>query len=70
MSTFSISKYMVKENIVLLNRLFLSGDIVYIQDYDPVAGRPQLVFSDNKELLGKIESKTYWEIEKKLDELK
>lgn len=70
MSEFSVEKYMAKENIVLLSKLFLCGDIVYIQSYDPVNGRSQKVFSESKELLGEISSKLYWELEKKLDRIK
>ncbi len=66
MSDTIVNEYEVKESFVVLNVLFLRGDRVYIQCYDPVAGRRQSVFSAEKEFLGYISSKTFWDIKKQL----
>lgn len=50
----------------MLDRLFLKGDEIYIQSYDPVSGRPQKVFLTDRTLIGSISSDFYWNLEKKL----
>lgn len=62
----NVSKYTIKENLIMLDRLFLKGDEVFIQSYDPVNGRPQKVFLTDRTLIGSISSDFYWEVEKKL----
>jgi hypothetical protein len=66
----NVSKYDVGNDIIILNRLFLKGDEIYIQSYDPVNGRPQMVFMSDKTLIGKISSDEYCEIEKNLQKEK
>ena len=65
----NVSKYTIKENLIMLDRLFLKGDEVFIQSYDPVSGRPQKVFLPDRTLIGLISSDFYWDVEKKLSYL-
>jgi hypothetical protein len=65
MSEFSVDKHKIMKDIILLERLFLTGDEIYIQSYDPVNGRPQLVFSKNREVLGKLTASLYWDLKTK-----
>lgn len=65
----NVSRYLINENLTLFNVLFLKGDKVFIQSYDPVSGRPQKVFLEDKTFLGTITSDTYWKLEKKMEKL-
>ena len=58
------SKYKTLVDLIILDELFIKGDELYIQDYDPVSGRPQKVFMPDRTLIGTISSDKYWEIEK------
>lgn len=62
----NVTLYEFKSDMILLDRLFLTNDQIYIQSYDPVNGRPQMCFLPDKTLIGKISSDTYWKIEKEL----
>jgi hypothetical protein len=62
----SINEYTVNQMFTLLGNLFLKNDLIYIQSYDPVNGRPQKVFNNKRVFLGEITSKKYWSIEKSL----
>ena len=62
----NVSKYTINENLVILDRLFLKGDEIFIQSYDPVNGRSQNVFLTDRTLIGTISSDLYWKLEKKL----
>ena len=53
----------------MLDRLFLKGDELFIQAYDPVNGRPQKVFLTDRTLIGSISSDFYWDVEKKLSKI-
>lgn len=65
----NVSMYLVKENLIILDRLFLKGDKVFIQSYDPVTGKAQKVFLPDRTLIGSIGSNFYWKLEKKLERL-
>jgi hypothetical protein len=65
----NVSKYTINENLVVLDRLFFKGDEIFIQNYDPVNGRPQKVFLTDRTLIGSISSDLYWRLEKKLSKL-
>ena len=65
----NVSKYTINENLLILDRLFLKGDEIFIQSYDPVNGRPQKVFLTDRTLIGSISSDFYWKLEKKLSKL-
>jgi hypothetical protein len=62
----NVSKYILNKNLVILDRLFLKGDGIFIQSYDPVNGRPHKVFLTDRTLIGSISSDFYWELEKNL----
>lgn len=61
-----VEKYTVESPITILSHLFLDGDIVYIQSYDPVNGRPQKVWTSDREYLGWITSNMFWDINKSI----
>ena len=65
----NVSKYTINKNLLILDRLFLKGDEIFIQSYDPVNGRPQKVFLTDRTFIGSISSDFYWELEKKLSKL-
>lgn len=60
----NVTKYSLNEDVIILDKLFIKGDEIYIQSYDPVNGRPQMVFTAHKNLLGKITSDFYWKLDK------
>ena len=60
---YCVSPYALVD-LIILDELFIKGDELYIQDYDPVNGRPQKVFMPDRTLIGTISSDKYWEIEK------
>ena len=60
----NVGKYLLNKNVIVLGKLLLKGDELYIQNYDPVNGRPQMVFTADKNLLGKITSDFYWDLDK------
>ncbi len=60
----NVDKYLLNKNVIVLGKLLLKGDELYIQSYDPVNGRDQMVFTADKNLLGKITSDFYWDLEK------
>jgi len=62
----NVSKYTITKNLVILDRLFLKGDEIYIQSYDPMNGRLQKVFLTDRTLIGSISSDFYWKLEKNL----
>lgn len=64
-----VYEYRLKRPITILNELFLEGDTIYIQSYDPVSGREQKVFNSKKEYLGWISSDRYWEINDYLEKV-
>lgn len=63
----NVAKYKLKKDVKILDRLFLTGDEIYIEHYDPVNGLPQKVFDESKTILGKISSSFYWELDKIMD---
>lgn len=65
----NVSKYTITENLIILDRLFIKGDEIFIQSYDPVNGRPQKVFLADRTLIGSISSDFYWKLEKKISKL-
>ncbi len=62
----NVGKYKLTKDVIICDKLFISGDIIYIEHYDPVNGKPQRVFDESKELLGKITSDCYWKLNKTL----
>lgn len=60
----NVSKYLLNKNVIVLGKLLLKGDELYIQNYDPVNGSQQMVFTADKNLLGKITSDFYWDLDK------
>lgn len=66
----TVTKYKLLRDVTVLDTLFLKGDIIYIQDYDMVGGRPQRVFNEKKELLGKISSRFYWDLDEMMEIVK
>lgn len=65
-----VTKYKLLRDVTVLNTLFLTGDIIYIQDYDMVGGRSQNVFNEKKKLLGKISSSFFWDLMKMMEIVK
>lgn len=65
-----VTKYKLLRNVTVLYTLFLTRDIIYIQNYDPVGGRPQQVFDGEKRLLGKISKNFYWGLDKMIEIVK
>lgn len=65
----NVSKYTINENLVILDKLFLKGDEIFIQSYDSVKGRPQKVFLTDRTLIGSISSDFYWKLEKKISKV-
>lgn len=58
-----VNKYKVIKNITLFRQLILKGDILYIQESDPVQGKPQEIFSiTNRAFLGAIDSSLFNEL--------
>jgi hypothetical protein len=64
-----VTKYEILEDLIIINRLFLKGDEVFIQSYDPVNGRPQMVFLPDRTLIGTISSDTCWAIDKSIKKI-
>jgi len=60
----NVGKYTLNKNVIVLGKLLLKGDKLYIQSYDPVNGRDQMVFTADKYLLGKITSDFYRDLDK------
>ena len=58
--------YKLNENVVMFNRLFLKGDNLYIQNYDPINGTKQQVFLMNRENIGEISSSFWHELERNM----
>jgi hypothetical protein len=66
----NVSKYRFLENAIINERLFLKGDEVYIESYDPRHGNPQSLFLPDRTFLGKISSDFFWKINKFLEMIK
>lgn len=62
----NISEYIVNEHLVIFDKLFLKGDRIYIESYDPVNGGSQRVFLTDRTFIGSISSDFFWKLEKKL----
>jgi hypothetical protein len=62
----NVNEYTVTNPVIILDTLFLPYDLIYIESYDPVNGKPQRVFAANRKLLGTISSSFYWAIKKEL----
>lgn len=65
----NVSKYKLNKDVIVCDKLFLSGSLIYIESYDPVNGRPQRVFDSESKLLGKITSDFYWKLDKIMDRI-
>lgn len=70
MYRFRIERYKCKIDMVINNQLFLKGDEIYIQNYDPVAGRSQQVFNSKRERIGALDKDDYWDLQKELELVK
>lgn len=62
-------KYTVLSAIVVNNTLLLDKDVIYITVYDPVSGRPQSVFTEQRKHIATITSDYFFELEKNLIEV-
>lgn len=59
-----ITVFKVQRPINLLNHLFLPDDTIYIENYDPVGGKMQRVYTADRQLKGAISSDRYWDLTK------
>jgi hypothetical protein len=59
-------QFEINQDIVLFQTMFLKGSKIYIQEVDPVNGRPQSFFTIDGKLLGTMKSNEYYDIEKYL----
>ncbi len=59
-----VKKYYCADDLIICEVLFLKGDEIYIQSYDPVNGRPQSVFTKSRQKVGEISADFFWNIKK------
>lgn len=61
-----VNEYSIEKNFVLFRKMMVKGDVIYIQEYDPVSGLMQCVFDFERVLLGEISSELYFELKSKV----
>ena len=60
----NVSKYKLEKDVIIKGKLLLKDEELYIQNYDPVNGKDQMIFKSDRTYLGVITDSFYWKLDK------